>query len=59
MTAQLSECDVKMVKRGCFRDPWAQSWNRNNRPLNTMLHNFKNINWGSGWDDFLHKTACE
>jgi hypothetical protein len=49
-----------MVKRGCFKDTGARKADNNKRPLNEFLHNFKKkINWGAGWNNYLHETACE
>ncbi|CAB3993269.1 Hypothetical predicted protein, partial [Paramuricea clavata] len=59
ITAQHSKCDVRMVKRGCFKDTGATKANNNKRPLNEFLHNFKKkINWDAGWNNYLYETTC-
>ena len=60
VTAQLSNCDVKMVKRGCFKDRVARRKKSSYRPLNKLLYNNrKNIDWGPGWNNYLHETVCK
>lgn len=58
-SSQISKCEVKMIKKGCFEDIHAHNRNRDSRPLNKLLHINYHIAWGSGWHKYLHDTVCQ
>ena len=48
---EYTPCKSKIVKKGCYKD--------DKKSLKNLLQNFRsNINWGNGWNNFLHETAC-